>query len=1235
MSQKLSGESFLAVLSKSGLIEPQRLHQLLEAYTTAGGDNSDPSRVADALVERHAITRWQADKLLQGKHKGYFLGKYRLLSLLGRGGMSSVYLAEHVLMRRNCAIKVLPAKRVGDSSYLARFHREAQAVASLDHPNIVRAYDVDHQADRDAEIHFLVMEYVEGLSLQELVAKQGTCSYSDAVDYVRQAALGLAHAHKAGLVHRDIKPGNLLLDKRGTVKILDLGLARFFAGDGDQEALTIQHDEKVLGTADYLAPEQALDSHSVDARADIYALGCTLYFLLTGHAPFTEGTLAQRLMAHQTKEPPEVGVDRPDMPASLTALLKKMMAKRADDRFSTAEETSDALLGWLSQNADPQWKAAHPDLLQGRGNDSTKRVAARVVAAIAKPASPAESSPVIPPPEPTPATRPAESGTSTALLTPGAMPHESGEILQSTAFSEHPASAEEPPAEPELAAFFAGLATPKAPPAATTVSSSSIHSGTGSSKLQSSPSGSPAPAQEAVAEVSPSSRVKTPSSHKLPKSGIVAAVATPEVIEWTDSQTAPAEIVAAAEPVAPSGPDFSFLSGMGAATTESPPESVDVEEPPSIVIDIAPKPIAKPAKAVAKATAKVVAKAAPVAKAVAKPVISLPEELPSPESLEQVHSTPEVQSTLNVEPSEIESVPVESPSTTDVDDQAVVAPEVTPAASPWDFLAPAAPEPAFDFAAVGGTVAAEAVSEEPVPEPVPEPILEPAAEVSPDLPEPMGLEAEPIAAVPQDMPIESGFVMESGFPTSSVSASRSRSKGSSRPKAKPAPSPSSGNAPASRKTMFIGGGIAVGLLAVVGLYMTFGGSGKPQPTPSTQQTTAAEEETGAEKSSSAKSTSAQAAKASPSRPAPAASWAQKRETTVGAGGEFATISAALAEIERNFDARNRGDRFLVKIAAGTYADRIQFTGKAWSQRDWGANVVLRGEGAVILAPSGSDPVVRLNNVGGVQLLNVTIKAEGKPVAIELAESLDRCLIQNVQVEGFTETGVLLNGALGPSFSSDRVTLEGMQLRGAATAVAVRAKKGSQSDSVDCQNILLKKCRFLGPMVAGVSVTGTEARAFEIRECIFSETNAGVELLDAAAWTDFLLLNNTFYKNDVAVRVARQPATTSKGFSLRRNLFFESRTADALVAEGFNEPTLFASQMLGTMFGNWTTRPVAETPAPGHLVIWGGGQQGQTGVQFASTTATDPKFLAPAENAPQKNVAGQGTGEPAWIGAVGP
>ncbi len=365
----LSVENFIAVLRKSGLVESDRLLRALNQSVPPETGWTSAEQIADHLIALNFITKWQAEKLLQGKHRGYFLGKYKLLSLLGKGGMSSVYLAEHLLMRRHCALKVLPAKRVDDSSYLERFHREAQAAASLDHPNIVRAYDVDHQEEGNRQIHFLVMEYVEGQSLQDLVPETGLASILDAAEYARQAALGLQHAHENGMVHRDIKPGNLLVDRNGVVKILDLGLARFFRVDEGNEALTLRHDERVLGTADYLAPEQAIDSHSVDSRADLYSLGCTLYFMVTGRPPFNEGTLAHRLLAHQVKTPPAVESLRVDLPPTLAAMIRKMMEKKPADRFENAAAIEKSLFHWIDENADAAWRKAHSGVYGSRSND--------------------------------------------------------------------------------------------------------------------------------------------------------------------------------------------------------------------------------------------------------------------------------------------------------------------------------------------------------------------------------------------------------------------------------------------------------------------------------------------------------------------------------------------------------------------------------------------------------------------------------------------------------------------------------------------------------------------------------------------------------------------------------------------------------------------------------------------------------------------------------------------------
>ncbi len=190
------------------------------------------------------------------------------------------------------------------------------------------------------------MEYIDGKDLQRIVRDEGQLDYALVANYIAQAAEGLEHAHKAGLIHRDIKPANLLVDERGEIKILDMGLARFL--DEDRASLTVAHDENVLGTADYLAPEQAINSHNVDERADIYSLGCTAYFLLTGHPPFPEGTLPQRLLAHQQKTPTRISQDRPDAPEGLVGVVEQMMAKAPEERQQSASQVALDMARWLA-----------------------------------------------------------------------------------------------------------------------------------------------------------------------------------------------------------------------------------------------------------------------------------------------------------------------------------------------------------------------------------------------------------------------------------------------------------------------------------------------------------------------------------------------------------------------------------------------------------------------------------------------------------------------------------------------------------------------------------------------------------------------------------------------------------------------------------------------------------------------------------------------------------------------
>jgi len=343
MAETPNANAFLQLMLKSKLLVREDLLKALNEVRkeAAGKPIANVSFLTKKLTEKGLLTNWQCEKLAEGRHKGFFLGKYKLLDHLGTGGMSTVYLAEHVLMQRRVAIKVLPKNRVEDSSYLARFHREAQAAAALDHRNIVRAYDVDNEGNT----HYMVMEYVEGFDLQEIVKRDGPLDYPVLAEYIRQAAEGLYYAHKSGLIHRDIKPANLLVDRNNLVKLLDLGLARFT--DDTQASLTVAYDENVLGTADYLAPEQAIDSHGVDFRADIYGLGCSMFFLFMGHPPFPEGTLPQRLMMHQKHPPPDIREKRPDAPEDLIKICLKMMAKKPENRFQTSNQVAQILRKWL------------------------------------------------------------------------------------------------------------------------------------------------------------------------------------------------------------------------------------------------------------------------------------------------------------------------------------------------------------------------------------------------------------------------------------------------------------------------------------------------------------------------------------------------------------------------------------------------------------------------------------------------------------------------------------------------------------------------------------------------------------------------------------------------------------------------------------------------------------------------------------------------------------------------
>jgi eukaryotic-like serine/threonine-protein kinase len=263
--------------------------------------------------------------------------RYRILRQIGHGGMGVVYQAEHRVMERLVAVKVISRALVDRPDAVERFHREVRAAAKLDHPNIVKAYDAEQAGD----VHLLAMEFVEGRSLADVLGKKGPLPIAHACHYARQAALGLQHAFERSMVHRDIKPHNLMLTPKGVVKILDFGLAKVAREQGPTTGLT--HENAVMGTPDYLAPEQATNTKTADVRADIYALGCTLFHLLAGRPPFVGDNPLSVIVMHVQDEPPALLPLRPDVPAELAAVVTRMLAKDPAARPQTPKEVAAAL----------------------------------------------------------------------------------------------------------------------------------------------------------------------------------------------------------------------------------------------------------------------------------------------------------------------------------------------------------------------------------------------------------------------------------------------------------------------------------------------------------------------------------------------------------------------------------------------------------------------------------------------------------------------------------------------------------------------------------------------------------------------------------------------------------------------------------------------------------------------------------------------------------------------------
>jgi serine/threonine protein kinase len=365
-----SVQNICGFLMRSRLLSAEAVKAVHDRWQTeAGKDADDKGRFMRWLVAQQYVTEYQSNLLARGLPDNFFLGDYKILDRLGTGGMAGVYKAAHAL-GQVVAVKVLPPSRAKNATYVGRFQREARLALKLKHPNIVRAFQIGESEG----LHYIAMEYLEGETLDEVLRRRGKLPPAEAVRLVYQALLGLQHIHEQGLIHRDMKPSNLMLvpavapgmpdnTLQATVKILDIGLGRALFDESvspDAAERQLTTDGVLLGTPDYLAPEQARNAHSVDIRADIYSLGCVLYNCLAGQPPFPDANVLTQMIRHLTETPRPLPEFNAAVPDGLAQIVGWMMAKNPEERYPTPERAAQALQVFLAAGAAPRAPESDP-----------------------------------------------------------------------------------------------------------------------------------------------------------------------------------------------------------------------------------------------------------------------------------------------------------------------------------------------------------------------------------------------------------------------------------------------------------------------------------------------------------------------------------------------------------------------------------------------------------------------------------------------------------------------------------------------------------------------------------------------------------------------------------------------------------------------------------------------------------------------------------------------------------